>query len=47
MPYIVMPLVTGGTLRDWLSEPVPLERALQVFSRILAALEYAHTASPR
>ena len=43
VPYIVMPLVTGGTLRDWLSKPVPLERALQVFSRILAALEYAHS----
>lgn len=28
VPYIVMPLVTGGTLRDWLSKPVPLERAL-------------------
>src|SRR5215212_4510467 len=43
VPYIVMPLVTGGTLRDWLAKPVPLERALQVFSRILAALEYAHS----
>ena len=29
VPYIVMPLVTGGTLRDWLSKPVPLDRALQ------------------
>src|SRR3954471_22779501 len=43
IPYIVMPLVAGGTLRDWLSEGVTLERALQVFSRILSALEYAHT----
>jgi len=42
VPYIVMPLVSGGTLRDWLAKPVALERALQVFSRILAALEYAH-----
>src|SRR3954454_3919895 len=46
LPYIVMPLVTGGTLRDWLSEPVPLERALQMFRPILAALEYAHTREP-
>jgi serine/threonine protein kinase/outer membrane protein assembly factor BamD (BamD/ComL family) len=43
VPYIVMPLVTGGTLRDWLSQSVPLERALAVFSRVLAALEYAHS----
>src|SRR3954453_11091550 len=43
VPYIVMPLVTGGTLRDWLAKPVPLERALAVFSRVLAALEYAHS----
>jgi tetratricopeptide (TPR) repeat protein len=42
VPYFVMPLVTGGTLREWLSEPPPLERALGVFGRVLEALEYAH-----
>ena len=42
IPYIVMPYVTGGTLRDWLSRPEPLEEGVRVFSRILSALEYAH-----
>ena len=46
IPYIVMPLVSGGTLREWLAESVPLESALQVFSRVLNALEYAHTRQP-
>jgi serine/threonine protein kinase len=46
LPYIVMPLVTGGTLREWLRNPVPLESALQVFGRILSALGYAHTRQP-
>ena len=46
LPYIVMPLVTGGTLRDWLAQSVSLERAIQAFSRILDALEYAHTREP-
>jgi serine/threonine-protein kinase len=42
IPYIVMPLVTGGTLREWLAQWPPLERAIPVVSRILSALEYAH-----
>jgi len=40
--YIVMPLVTGGTLREWLGSSVPLDRALEIVSRLLNALEYAH-----
>src|SRR5688500_1736346 len=40
--YIVMPLITGGTLRAWLRQQVPLARALPVFNLILSALEYAH-----
>jgi serine/threonine-protein kinase len=42
VPYIVMPLITGGTLRTWLRQRVPLTRALPVFNLILSALEYAH-----
>src|SRR5437773_1901188 len=43
IPYIVMPLVSGGTLYDWLGQSRPLDQAVQVFSRLLSALEYAHT----
>ncbi|MBX5493610.1 MAG: protein kinase, partial [Chloroflexi bacterium] len=42
IPYIVMPLISGGTLRDWLARRVTLARALTVLSRILQALDYAH-----
>jgi len=44
--YLVMPLVGGGTLREWLTPQVTLDRALQVLSRVLDALEYAHTFQP-
>src|SRR4051812_43703414 len=46
LSYIVMPLVTGGTLRDWLAVPMTLDRALSAFCRILSALAYAHTREP-
>jgi serine/threonine-protein kinase len=46
VPYIVTRLVTGGTLSDWLARSVTLERALLVFTRLLGALEYAHTRQP-
>ncbi len=46
VPFIVMPLVTGGTLRDWLQQGASLDRALQVVSHLLRALEYAHTRQP-
>src|SRR3954469_23175106 len=46
VPYIVMPLVSGGTLRQWLSEGPTLDRALRVFSHLLSALDYAHTRQP-
>ena len=39
-PYLVMPLIGGGTLLDW--DPGPLGSALPVISRTLSALEYAH-----
>jgi len=46
VPYIVMPLVSGGTLRQWLGEGPTLDRALRVFSHLLSALDYAHTRQP-
>jgi YVTN family beta-propeller protein len=41
--YIVMPLVTGGTLRQWLAREAPLAHAIHILDRILNALEYAHS----
>src|SRR5204862_2155609 len=43
LPYMAMPLISDGTLRDWLSRAPPLEHALQVFSYVLGALDYAHS----
>jgi serine/threonine protein kinase len=45
-PYLVMPLVTGGTLHYWLAQSRSLQEALLMFSRVLGALEYAHTRQP-
>ena len=42
LPYIVMPLINGGTLGDWLNQAPPLAEALQAFSNVLSALDYAH-----
>ena len=44
VPYIVMELVEGITLREVLATGNPLvpERALQITSEILAALDYSH-----
>jgi putative two-component system response regulator len=41
--YIVMELVTGGTLSDCLGSPMGLESVLDVLSPISAALDYAHS----
>src|SRR5579884_4544679 len=35
--YIVMPLVTGGTLGEWLQQSPPLARVVPVLSQILSA----------
>lgn len=41
--YIVMPMVTGGTLIDLMERgPVPLEQALLLAEEIADALDYAH-----
>src|SRR5579884_2778561 len=42
LPYLVMPLVTGGTLRTWLAGRPPLARVVPVLLRLLDALDYAH-----
>ncbi len=44
MPYIVMELVTGSTLRDLVMSGRRLlpERALEIISGVLSALEHAH-----
>jgi YVTN family beta-propeller protein len=44
--YIVMPLISSGTLRDAMATAMPLEHAIAIFRRILSALEFAHTRSP-
>src|SRR3954454_353237 len=41
-----MPLVGGGTLQQALAQGVPFDRAMFVLSRILSALQYAHTREP-
>src|SRR3954452_16616702 len=42
-PYIVMPLITGGSLRDQLhGRPVPPAALLRVLTPIASALDYAH-----
>lgn len=41
-PYLVMVLVPGGTLKDWLGEPMPWRGAIQMLLPIANALEYVH-----
>ncbi|MCQ3974076.1 MAG: hypothetical protein DPW09_11570 [Anaerolineae bacterium] len=42
--YIVMPLVSSGTLADLMkSSPLPLEQILQIINQVGSALNYAHT----
>ncbi len=43
MLYIVMPLVTGGTLKDQMQSWMPLHRALQLCEPVADALDYAHS----
>ncbi len=43
LAYIVMPLVSSGTLADLMkSSPLPLEQILQITSQVGGALNYAH-----
>jgi eukaryotic-like serine/threonine-protein kinase len=41
-PYLVMPLLAGGTLKGRLGKPIPWDEAFQILSPIAWALEYAH-----
>ncbi len=45
-PFLVMKLMTGGTLRDRLDEakgePLPLDETLEIMRRVCAALDAAH-----
>lgn len=45
VPYLAMPLVTGGTLKELLEQegPLPLERAGEYLRQIGEALDYAHS----
>ncbi len=45
MAYLVMPYVTGGTLRDLLAQrsTLPLSEALPIIEQAAAALDYAHS----
>jgi serine/threonine protein kinase/tetratricopeptide (TPR) repeat protein len=42
LSYIVMKLVTGGTLRERLGQPLDLTRTLHLAEQIAAALDHAH-----
>jgi len=41
-PYLVMEYVPGGTLKNWLGEPIPWRGAIQMVLPIARALEYVH-----
>ena len=41
-PYLVMVYVPGGTLKDWLGEPIPWRGAIQMLLPVARALEYVH-----
>ncbi|ARU55614.1 serine/threonine protein kinase [Oleiphilus messinensis] len=43
-PYIVMELVEGGTLADWMTqgEPMDIKRVLRIAIQVARALDYAH-----
>lgn len=45
-PYIVMPLVTGGSMHRWIAPALPLDRALAVYRQVLQALGHAHGREP-
>ena len=42
--YLVMELVEGETLRDWLKRALPVERSVEVARQVLEALRAAHQA---
>src|SRR6185295_3510323 len=42
LPYIVMALVEGGTLRDRMGGQLPLAWSVQVIRQVAEALDHAH-----
>lgn len=40
--YIVMALVSGGTLKDRMTSPLPVPAAVQLVGQVADALSYAH-----
>ncbi|MGD0613528.1 MAG: serine/threonine-protein kinase [Anaerolineales bacterium] len=42
IPYLVMPFVEGGTLKEKMGQPVPYQEAAALLAPIARALEYAH-----
>lgn len=41
-PYLVMPYIQGGSLKEQLGQPVPWRKAIQLILPLAQALEYAH-----
>jgi serine/threonine protein kinase len=42
MPYLVMPFVRGGTLKEKMGRPMPYQEAAALLAPIAQALDYAH-----
>jgi serine/threonine-protein kinase len=42
LSYIVMQYVEGGTLKDMMGRPMPLDKAVRYIGEIASALDYAH-----
>jgi len=42
MPYLVMPFIQGGTLKDKLGSPMPCRQAAALLAPVAQALDYAH-----
>ena len=43
IPYLVMPYLPGGTLKQRLGKPIPWQEAIQIILPIAEALDYAHS----
>jgi hypothetical protein len=42
LPYLVMPFLQGGTLKEKMGQPMPYQEAAALLAPIARALEYAH-----
>src|SRR5262245_9208697 len=42
VPYIVMPLVAGGTVKDRAGWPLPLDWSIRICVQVAQGLDYAH-----